>query len=231
MAETILITGSNRGIGLELCKQYAQAGWQVHACCRQPETATELAQLADENSRITVHTLDVSDAQQITRLAKNLNSTPIDILFNNAGVYGQGDAYFGNTDESKWLECFRINTIAPLKIMESFVNNVAASEHKIIATMSSKMGSMADNGSGGSYVYRSSKAAINAVMTSAAIDLKPQNIKVAILHPGWVKTDMGGPSAEISVVECVNQLRQILKKLTPDSSGSFFDIDETVIPW
>jgi len=231
MAETILITGSNRGIGLELCKQYAKAGWQVHACCRQPENAKELTQLADENIGITIHSLDVSDSQQIARLAQSLNSVPIDILFNNAGVYGQGDAYFGNTDESKWLECFRINTIAPLKIMESFVNHVAASEHKIMAAMSSKMGSMADNGSGGSYVYRSSKAAINAVMSSAAIDLKPQNIKVATLHPGWVKTEMGGPSAEITVTECVNNLRQILKDLTLDSSGSFFDIDGSVIPW
>jgi len=231
MAETILITGSNRGIGLELCRQYAQAGWQVHACCRQPENAKALIKLSSEYNQITIHALDVSDSQQIKALAQSLKSTPIDILFNNAGIYGQGDAYFGNTDEAKWLECFRINTIAPLKMMEYFVNHVAVSEYKIMASMSSKMGSMADNGSGGSYVYRSSKAAINAVMASAAIDLKPQNIKVAILHPGWVKTDMGGPNAEISTEQCVTQLKQILSKLTLDLSGSFFDIDGTVIPW
>jgi NAD(P)-dependent dehydrogenase (short-subunit alcohol dehydrogenase family) len=231
MAETILITGSNRGIGLELCKQYAEAGWQVHACCRQPENASALSQLASENSRVTVHALDVSNEQQISELAQSLNSVSIDILLNNAGVYGQGDAYFGNADVDQWLDCFRINTIAPLKIMEAFVNHIAASKHKTIATMSSKMGSMADNGSGGSYVYRSSKAAINAVMTSAAIDLKPKNIKVAILHPGWVKTDMGGPNAEISTGQCVTQVRQILENLTLESSGGFFDIDGSVIPW
>ena len=231
MAETIIITGSNRGIGLELCHQYAQSGWNVHACCRQPESAAELIKLASEYKNISVHSLDVADTQQIKALAKRLDSVPVDILFNNAGVYGQGDGWFGNTDEEKWLQCFRINTIAPLKMMESFVNHVCSSEHKIIATMSSKMGSMADNGSGGSYVYRSSKAAVNAVMTSAAIDLKPQGIKVATLHPGWVKTDMGGPSGEISSEQCVTQLRQILSELTLDTSGGFFDIDGSIIPW
>jgi NAD(P)-dependent dehydrogenase (short-subunit alcohol dehydrogenase family) len=231
MAETILITGSNRGIGLELCRQYAEAGWQVHACCRQVDSATELTKLASEKPGITVHSLDVSRAQQISELAQRLKDVPIDILFNNAGIYGQGNNSLGDIDESQWLQCFAINSIAPIKVMENFVQHVAASEHKIIATMSSKMGSMADNGSGGSYAYRSSKAAVNAAMTSAAIDLKPQNIKVAILHPGWVKTDMGGPDAEISAAQCVTQLRHILSHLTLQTSGQFFDIDGSKIPW
>jgi len=228
---TILITGSNRGIGLELCKQYAEAGWSVHACCRNPQQASELQKLASQHKQITIHQLDISDIQQIQTLAKKLQDTAIDILFNNAGIYGQNDAYFGNTDEQQWLECFRINTIAPMKMSEAFVSQVAASELKIIATMSSKMGSMTDNGSGGSYVYRSSKAALNAVMTSAAIDLKPKNIKVAILHPGWVKTDMGGPNAEISTEKCVHQLRNILDDFSMQQSGSFFEIDGSIIPW
>lgn len=231
MAETILITGSNRGIGLELCRQYAAAGWNVHACCRQLETATELTQLASAHSNITIHELDVSNAKHIVNLSQKLKSVAIDILFNNAGIYGDYDANFGNTDIDNWLECFRINTIAPIKVMESFISHVAASEHKIMATMSSKMGSMADNSSGGSYAYRSSKAAINAAMTSAAIDLKPQQIKVAILHPGWVKTDMGGSNAEITTEQCVTQLKAILNNLTLESSGCFFDIDGSVIPW
>lgn len=228
---TILITGSNRGIGLELVKQYAELGWQVHACCRNPSQASELSALASKNNSITLHELDISNAQQIQTLVKNLNKTPIDILFNNAGIYGQNDAYFGNTDEAQWLECFRINTIAPVKISEALVDNVAASELKVIATMSSKMGSMADNGSGGSYVYRSSKAALNAAMMSTAIDLKPRGIKVAIMHPGWVLTDMGGPNAEITTQSCVNQLRTTLENLTLDNSGTFFDIDGSTIPW
>lgn len=228
---TILITGANRGIGLELVRQYTDLGWQVHACCRQPDRADELQKLAIVSPSISIHWLDITDDQQIQSLADTLQHTPIDILFNNAGIYGQDDANFGNTDEKQWLDCFRVNSIAPLKMCEAFVQHVAASRLKTIATMSSKMGSMADNGSGGSYVYRSSKAALNAIMTSLAIDLRPMNIKVAILHPGWVKTDMGGPNAEISVQQSVNHLRSILESLTLEASGAFFDIDGSIIPW
>lgn len=231
MARAILVTGSNRGIGLELCKQYADEGWQVHACCRQPQAANELKQLAEKIPHISLHKLDVTNAAEIRMLAEKLKHVVIDILFNNAGVYGQSDAYIGNIDAQKWLQCLQINTISPLKIIESFVTHVAASDLKIIATMSSKMASMADNGSGGSYVYRSSKAALNAVMTSVAIDLKPKNIKVAILHPGWVKTDMTGDNAEISTNECVNNLMKILQNMSLENSGGFFDIDGTTIPW
>ncbi len=231
MSESILVTGSNRGIGLELVKQYADAGWRVYACCRKPELASELNQLSDNNAQISVHALDVSDTSQINVLEKELKGKAIDILLNNAGIYGPNDARFGNTNEQQWLECIRINTIAPMKVMEAFVENVAASQRKLIATMSSKMGSMADNGSGGSYIYRSSKAAVNAVMKSASIDLKPRGIKVAILHPGWVKTDMGGPDAEITSEECVNNLRKNLDNVTLDNSGTFFEIDGSVIPW
>lgn len=228
---TILITGTNRGIGLELVNQYANNNWRVFACCRSPENAPALQKLADENANISVHALDVSDSQQITALASELKNTPIDILLNNAGIYGPYDANFGSTDEQQWLACFSINTLSPMKMSEAFVKHVASSQLKTIATMSSKMGSMSDNGSGGSYLYRSSKAAVNAVMTSMAIDLKPQGIKVAILHPGWVKTDMGGPNGEINTVECVLQLQKTLRVLTLDNSGGFFDIDGSIIPW
>jgi len=228
---TILITGSNRGIGLELVKQYADDNWRVYACCRSPESAIELNKLAEKNSDISVHALDVTDSRQISELSSELKGVALDILFNNAGIYGPYDAVFGNTDEQQWMECFKINTISPMKVTEAFVNNVAKSELKIIATMSSKMGSMTDNGSGGSYLYRSSKAAVNAVMTSAAIDLRPKGIKVGIMHPGWVKTDMGGPNGEITTSQCVKQLKKILKELTLEKSGSFFEIDGSVIPW
>jgi len=228
---TILITGSNRGIGLELVRQYADENWHVFACCRSPKDASALQELAGSKDNISVHALDVSDSQQIAALASELKDTPIDILFNNAGIYGPYDANFGNTDEQQWLECFSINTISPMKVTEAFVSHVANSQLKTIASMSSKMASMADNGSGGSYLYRSSKAALNAVMTSVAIDLKPRGIKVTIMHPGWVKTDMGGPNAEISTHTCVAQLKKILNELTLETSGSFFEIDGSIIPW
>lgn len=228
---TLLVTGSNRGIGLEIVRQYAQLGWRIHACCRQPNNAQELQSLAKNNSAIQIHPLDISDETQIAALADELKDSSIDLLFNNAGIYGQQNASFGNTDSQQWLDCFYINCIAQLKMCEAFVEQVARSQHKTIASMSSKMGSMADNGSGGSYVYRSSKAALNAAMKSVSIDLKPRGIKVAILHPGWVLTDMGGPHAEISTAESVQQMRTTLEKLTLDTSGSFFEIDGSIIPW
>jgi len=231
MTETILITGSNRGIGLELVQQYANLGWQVLACCRHPDQATALNRLGDRFPDISVHRLDVTQHDQVQQLAVLLQNCPIDILFNNAGVYGPYDAAFGNTDEAQWLTCLHTNVIAPMKMMEAFLPHVVASRHKLIAAMSSKMGSMADNGSGGSYIYRSSKAALNAVMKSAAIDLAPKGVKVAILHPGWVKTDMGGPNAEITVAESVTRMREILATIMPENSGSFFDIDGSIIPW
>ena len=231
ITETILITGSNRGIGLELVHQYAAQGWQVLACCRHPDQATALNRLGEQFPDITIYALDVAQQDQVQKLAAHLQGCPIDILFNNAGIYGPYDAVFGNTDEARWLDCLHTNVIAPMKMMEAFVTQVAASKHKLIAAMSSKMGSMADNGSGGSYIYRSSKAALNAVMKSAAIDLAPRGVKVAILHPGWVQTDMGGPNAEITVAESVGRMREILGKITADNSGTFFDIDGSTIPW
>jgi len=231
MTETILITGSNRGIGLELVHQYAEQGWQVLACCRRPDQATALNRLGEQFPDITTYALDVAQQDQVQKLAARLQDCPIDILFNNAGIYGPDDAIFGNTDEAGWLECLHTNVIAPMKMMEAFLAHVAASKHKLIAAMSSKMGSMADNGSGGSYIYRSSKAALNAVMKSAAIDLAPRGVKVAILHPGWVQTDMGGPNAEITVAESVGRMREILATITAENSGTFFDIDGSTIPW
>jgi NAD(P)-dependent dehydrogenase (short-subunit alcohol dehydrogenase family) len=231
MKETILLTGSNRGIGLELARQYAAAGWRVHACCREPSRATDLQALAAENRDLHIHQLDVTDHGRIADLARELDDQPIDLLFNNAGVYGQDDAVFGNTDENLWLHAMRINVIAPMKMMEAFVRHVAGSRHKLMASLSSKMGSMADNGSGGSYVYRSSKAALNAVLKSAAIDLQPMGIRVAILHPGWVKTAMGGPHAEITTEESVTAMRGILARMKPGDSGCFHDIDGSLIPW
>ncbi|MDH5694474.1 MAG: SDR family oxidoreductase [Gammaproteobacteria bacterium] len=230
MKNTILISGTNRGIGLELVKYYANLGWRVHACCREPDAAKALSALAD-GDQVILHKLDVSDSRQIQHLARELSGEAIDILFNNAGIYGQADAEFGNVDEQQWLDCFRINAMSPLFVAEAFVNHVAASEKRLIATMSSKMGSMADNGSGGSYAYRSSKAAVNAVVKSMSIDLKPRGIKVVALHPGWVLTDMGGPNAEITTEESVKSLARNMESVNLENTGCFLDIDGSVIGW
>lgn len=232
MADNVLVTGANRGIGLEMARQYASAGWRVHACCRQPERAPELSRLAAASAgQVSIHPLDVTNPAQIAALPAVLGREPLDLLINNAGVYGPDDAGFGNTDVRAWLEIFHVNAIAPLKIMEALVEPVARSRRRVMACVSSKMGSMADNRSGGSYLYRSSKAALNAVVMSAAVDLRPRGITVVALNPGWVKTDMGGPNAEITVAESVGALRAILDHVGPADGGRFIDVDGTTIPW
>lgn len=229
---TLLITGANRGIGLELCKQYLTDGWEVHACCRKPKSAKELSKLADNNKhKLTIHELEVTKEKQMDALKIKLKDKPVDILINNAGVYAMGASQFGKAEDKAWDEAVAVNLIAPMKMMEHFVENVSISDKKLIASMSSKMGSMEDNTSGGAYAYRATKAALNAVMVSAAHDLRHLDITALILHPGWVRTDMGGPHGEISVEESATLLKRILRECDLNDSGKFFDIDGTVIPW
>ncbi|SFM24572.1 Short-chain dehydrogenase [Ectothiorhodospira mobilis] len=231
MTETVLITGASRGIGLELTRQFAQAGARVIAACRHPERAPELNRLAaDTQGRVSVQPLDVTQPAQVAALAAVMQGLALDILINNAGAFGPV-APFGETDEAAWIETFRINTVAPLKLMEALADSVAASERRLMVNMTSKMGSIADNRSGGLYIYRSTKAALNAVVASAAHDLRPRGITVVAQHPGWVRTDMGGPNGEISVQESATALRGIFARLGPDDSGRFIDIDGGDIPW
>ncbi|WP_018232491.1 SDR family oxidoreductase [Thioalkalivibrio thiocyanodenitrificans] len=233
MTHTVVITGANRGIGLEFARQYAAEGWRVYAGCRQPERAGDLNRLAaGSNGRVSVHPLDVTKSAHIRALAAVLGETPLDLLLNNAGSYGPDGVRFGrNTDEEAWVDNFRTNVIGPMKMMEALADNVAASELRLIASLSSKMGSMADNGSGGAYIYRSGKAALNAVMKSAAIDLAPRGITAVVLHPGWVRTAMGGPHGEIDAETSARRMRELLARVAPDDAGSFFDIDGSIIPW
>jgi len=204
----------------------------VYACFRNPAKADELNKVASLTPcQVSVHVLDTSDTAQIQALAYELRNSSIDWLINNAGVYGSVGNQFGQTDEQDWLKTFQINTIGPLKMMESFVGNLESGQEKKIATLTSKMASMDDNTSGGSYIYRSSKAALNAVIKSTSIDLKEKNIISLAMHPGWVRTDMGGPSGEIDAHESVANMFSIIEAATLNESGSFYDIDGTVIPW
>jgi len=231
--KTLLITGANRGIGLEFCKQYAAAGWRVLACCRDPGRADALNKLASQYpDLIKVHALDVTSHVQIGQLTRMLADEAIDLLINNAGVYPESDKRgFGQTDYLEWMAAFNINTMAPLKMVESFVKQIARSELKLIVTITSQMGSVDDNGSGGSYLYRSSKAAANMVVKSLAVDLKDKGITSVAFNPGWVKTDMGGPNAMIEVEQSVSDMRQVIAGLTPADTGKFIGNDGVVIPW
>ncbi|WP_444944688.1 SDR family oxidoreductase [Microbulbifer sp. ZKSA006] len=231
MSGTILITGSNRGIGLEMCTQFAESGWKVLACCRQPEQATELGALEGRFPSVRVIGLDVTDYDQMASLGKALAGEPIDILLNNAGYYGPKGVRFGAIDPGEWRRVLESNTIAPYMMAETFCDNVAASEHKLIAVISSKVGSIADNHSGGGYLYRTSKTAVNQVVKSLSVDLDPQGIRVLALHPGWVKTAMGGPAALISTQESVGGLKKLLLDDELVKTGHFYNYDGSEIPW
>ncbi|MEO7623252.1 MAG: SDR family oxidoreductase [Gallionella sp.] len=231
--KTTLITGANRGIGLEFVRQYAADGWRVLACSRHPEKSTALNKLAAQSPElIKIHALDVADPAQIDQLGQALATESIDLLLNNAGIYPDSDKNdFGHTDYAEWMQAFRINTMAPLKMAETFAPHIARSKQKTIVTITIKMGSISDNSSGGSYLYRSSKAAVNMVIKSLAIDLKPNGITAVVFHHGWVKTDMGGPSAMISAEKSVSGIRNMIAKLTLADSGKFFAYDGAEIPW
>jgi NAD(P)-dependent dehydrogenase (short-subunit alcohol dehydrogenase family) len=226
---TVLITGANRGIGLEFTKQYAADGWHVLACCRHPQSAMDLQALTQTNANINIYVLDVADFAQIDALALQLKHENIDLLINNAGVYPSSS--FGNVDYEAFAQGFKINSMAPLKMAEAFVQHLSRSQLKKIATLSSKMGSIDDNGSGESYSYRSSKCAVNMVMKSLSIDLKPYGISVVTLHPGWVQTDMGGSNAMINTQTSVRGLRKVIENLSLSNTGQFIAYDGKAINW
>ena len=230
---TALITGANRGIGLELSKQYLADGWRVIACCRHPEKADALNNLAIQyTDGLTISKLELADHAQIERLAQTLENEPIDLLINNAGIYPKSDmGGFGHTDYEDWMTAFNINCMGPLKMAETFAKHITRSQKKLIVTITSQMGSIDDNTSGGNYLYRSSKAAANMVVKSLSIDLKGKGIIAVAFNPGWVKTDMGGPNAMISVEQSVTDMRKVINNLTMEDSGGFIGYDGNVIPW
>jgi NAD(P)-dependent dehydrogenase (short-subunit alcohol dehydrogenase family) len=227
----VLITGANRGIGLEFARQYLAHGWQVYASCRDPDSASTLCQLAEASSRqMLVLALDVTDAASIKAAATKLDGRPIDLLLNNAGITTPSQAV-GSIDYDAWAKVLDANTMGPMRVSEAFVDNVARSERKLIITLTSGMGSIANNTSGGSIAYRSSKAAVNMVMRSLAIDLAPRGITCVVVNPGWVQTNMGGPRATLTPAESVTKLRHLFEALGPMQSGKFFNYDGREYAW
>jgi NAD(P)-dependent dehydrogenase (short-subunit alcohol dehydrogenase family) len=229
---SILITGANRGLGLEFVRQCNASGWRVLACCRDPIHADTLKAIAaDSNERVSLHRLDVADLNQIEALARDLRDEPIDILLNNAGIYGPQDAKFGHIDYRAWAEVLAVNVLAPMRMAECFVENVARSSRKIIVGLSSQMGSIGDNSYGQHYPYRSSKAALNMVVKCLAIDLRDRGITAVVLHPGWVQTDMGGKNAPLKAPESIRGMLQVINRLGPQDAGKFFSYDGSELPW
>jgi NAD(P)-dependent dehydrogenase (short-subunit alcohol dehydrogenase family) len=227
---SILITGANRGLGLEFAKQYAAAGFRVFATARAPKEAGELLALAKAHSALSIHALQVDQPGSIAELARELAGHPIDILLSNAGVMGPKEQRLGQIDFAGMLETLRVNSVAPLQLAEAFLENVEKGERKLIAALTSGMGSIADS-SGGSYAYRASKAALNMSYRNLALDLKDRGIIAVVINPGWVQTDMGGPRAPVTASASITAMRKVLDGLTLADSGKFLDYKGGTWPW
>jgi len=235
-AVTVLITGANRGIGLEYVRQYAARGWNVIATARRPEEATELNALAAANPRVVVEKLDVTDFAQVDALAAKYRDRPIDILVNNAGITGKPtDQYFGKSSNWEVFEAvLKTNTIAPLKIAEAFLPHLQASQQKKLVNVSSSEGSIGSVTAGRTYFYRASKAALNMEMRNVAMSQKSKGILVAMINPGPVDTDMmaGLPKKMLrSKEDAVRDLIRITDELTAANSGGFWDFTGKPLPW
>ena len=221
---TVLVTGCDTGLGVEFARQYAAEGCTVIATCLDPDSARQSREIAGD---VRVMKLDVSDLAAIDALAEALSGEPIDILISNAGI-GRPHPPFGKTDYALWQRMLTVNLIGPMRLAEAFVDHVAASRMKVMAFVSSRMGSMALNLTGGSYAYRSSKAGLNAVIKSLAIDLAPREILVLALHPGWAKTE---PGARIDVDRSVAGMRAVIERCSRHETGSFLAFNDTPLPW
>lgn len=222
---SVFVTGASRGLGLEFVRQYAAAGWNVTAACRDPSRVPVLADLGVETVP-----LDLADNRSIQRAAQTLAGRSFDLLLNNAGVYGEGQQ-FGHLSETEWERVMHVNAIAPLKMAEAFLPHVLAGQRKLMVFLTSRMGSIADNSSGGSYIYRSSKAALNAAVKSLSIDLAPRGVTTLLLHPGWVKTDMGGPNASLTPADSIDGMRRLIDAVEAGQPLKFLDYTGQDLPW
>jgi NAD(P)-dependent dehydrogenase (short-subunit alcohol dehydrogenase family) len=227
---TVLITGSNRGIGLELARQYAESGDAVLATCRSPQSAAALTELAHESDgRVSVHAMDVAREESIAQTAKALAKRPIDILINNAGIKGGDNQSLEDTDTGEWLESFKVMAIGPFRVVQAFLPNLLMAKDPKIAIITSQIGASTWP-MGGSYSYGSAKAGANRIGITLARDLKDRAI-VALIHPGWVRTDMGGPNADIAPEESAAGIRKIVAGLRRADSGKFYKWNGDIHPW
>jgi NAD(P)-dependent dehydrogenase (short-subunit alcohol dehydrogenase family) len=224
---TALITGANRGLGLEFTRVYLAEGWTVHAGCRHPDKADALRRLEGD---LHIHPLDVDDPKDVKALASSLGDEPIDLLLNNAGVYGKRELKLGTFDYGDWEQVMRTNVLSPIRLAEALAENVAHSQHKKMAFVTSRMGSVAMN-AGGSMAYRTSKSALNMAVSCLSMDLKSRGVACVLLHPGWVKTDMGGPNAAIEIPDSIAGMKAVIDRVGAADSGKFFDYQGQAIPW
>jgi NAD(P)-dependent dehydrogenase (short-subunit alcohol dehydrogenase family) len=231
MTTIVLVTGASRGLGLEFARQYALSGAQVLACARNPGKAELLLGAAERaKGRIAVHELDVASDESVAQFVSEVGTAPIDIVINNAGVYGGEHQRLGDIDYETWLKTFNVNTLGPVRVIEALRGHLAKSRLKRAIAITSAMGSNTRH-DGSALIYRSSKAALNNAMRGLSAALKPDGIIVVPMHPGWVRTDMGGPNAPLSTEQSVTSMRKVILDLTLGDSGRYINYDGAEIPW
>lgn len=230
---TVLITGSNRGLGLEWVRQCGARGWRIFATCRDPAGAAEVNALAGQRSGVDVRRLDVTDPEQIAALARDLAGETIDLLVNNAGVYFEhwGQDPIGHIDYDAWQETFRVNTLGAMRVTEALLPCLERAERPLVLAISSNMGSIAGITGPRDYAYRSSKAALNAAMHGLALELAERRIGVLLLHPGWVRTRMGGKGAPLTPAQSVGAMLALVDRFELAQSGAFLRYDGTPVAW
>lgn len=229
----VVITGANRGLGLEFTRQLARRGDHVHATCRAPQEAEALQAVAQEFPELVrVHQVDVTDDASVAGFARDLGSTPIDALINNAGVYLR-DGHLGAFDLTALAANFTTNAVSPLRVTQALMPLLRAGQGHKIVHISSQMGSIGDNQMGGSYGYRMSKAALNMGNKSLSLELAQSDARFCsvVIHPGWVQTDMGGEQAPLDVETSIGEMLKVIDALTPEQTGKFLSWRGHELPW
>jgi NAD(P)-dependent dehydrogenase (short-subunit alcohol dehydrogenase family) len=222
---TVLVTGANRGIGLEYARQLSSKGYRVIGTARNPARANELAAIADR-----VEALDVADAASVAALAKRLEGEAIDILINNAGIFDRTDVSLDKVDFELLQQTLTINTLGPLRVIQALMPNLRLGQRKLIVSMSSQLGSI-EQSNGRWYGYRTSKAALNQINKTLSAELAPEGFICVVVHPGWVRTDMGGTAATYTPKESVAGLIGVIEGLGSADNGRFYDFQGKPIPW
>lgn len=218
--QSVLITGANRGIGLQLTRRFLEEGWKVFAACRKPDAAEDLQALA--GTHLQILPLDVTDSRSVLELVAALNRAKLDVLINNAGIMGPAQQNVRDMDYDGFLQTLNVNTVAPLRVAAALLPNLKQSKRPRIITVSSQMGSFDLDMGPGHIAYSSSKSAVSKVMQLMAKELAPEGIIVCPVHPGWVKTDMGGPNAQVDAADCAAGLYTLIDGLQQQHSGRFW---------
>lgn len=222
---TVLVTGANRGLGLEFAKQLQAKGFKVIGTARKPEKAAEL-----KASGARVEQLDVADQSSVEALAKSLEGVPIDILINNAGMASRADSSLQTLDFDAMVRIFEVNSLGPLRVTQALLPNLQASKHKTIVNITSRLGSI-ELSTGGLYAYRTSKTALNQINKIMSVELAPKGFTSIVIHPGWVKTDMGGADATLNIPESISGMLNVIQDLSVEDTGKFYNFDGEELPW